>query len=210
MNLDFYEMIFSIAFPIPFGLMAMFCLSIGLRAVLTKRPFLVSNRWWLSIMFVVFIPTILLNISISLPGNFDVINWVSPLLLVVVLLMMWYQQKGYTAYAVTDTSFREALLAALKKLQLPYEESLSVIRLTTIDADLQVAIQSWMGTGIIKVKQPRYNSVLKEVVNAMNEYFRNSSVPTKMISCVFYLVTGGITVAFAIGMFFFGRNFGAF
>ena len=161
-------------------------------------------------MFVVFIPMILLNISISLPGNFDVINWVSPLLLVVVLLMMWYQQKGYTAYAVTDTSFREALLAALKKLQLPYEESLSVIRLTTIDADLQVAIQSWMGTGIIKVKQPGYNSVLKEVVNAMNEYFRNSSVPTKMISCVFYLVTGGIMVAYAICMFFLGRNFGTF
>ena len=210
MNLDFYKMIFSIMFPILFGLIAILYSAIGLRGILSKQPFIVSNRWNLSVMFVVFIPMVLLNILISLRGNFDVINWVTVLLLVVVLLMMWYQQKGYTAYAVTDTSFREALLAALKKLQLPYEESLSVIRLTTIDADLQVAIQSWMGTGIIKVKQPGYNSVLKEVVNAMNEYFRNSSVPTKMISCVFYLVTGGIMVAFAIGMFFLGRNFGTF
>ena len=210
MNHDFYEMVFSIAFPIIFGLMALYFLTIGLRGILTKQPFLVSNRWVLSMMFVVFIPMILLNVSssLSLPGGFNVINWVSPLLLVVVPIMMWYQLKGYTAYAVTDTSFREALLAALEKLQLPYDESLSVIRLTTIDADLQVAIQSWMGTGIIKVKQRGYNLVLKEVVNAMNEYYRISSVPTKMISCVFYLITGGILVAFAIGMFFFGRNFG--
>ena len=85
--------------------------------------------------------------------------------------MMYYQLKGYTAYAVTDTSFREALLAALQKLQLPYEESLSVIRLTSINADLQVAVQSWMGTGIIKVKQRTHKPVLRQVVNAMNEYF---------------------------------------
>ena len=208
MNFDFYEMIFSIAFPIMFGLTAIYFLTIGLRGILTQQPFLVSNRWYLSVIFVVFIPLVLLNISLLLPGNLDAINWVSPLLLVVVLVMMWYQLKGYTAYAVTDTSFREALLAALEKLQLPYEESLSVIRLTSIDADLQVAIQSWMGTGIIKVKQRGYHSVLKEVVNAMNEYYRISSVPTKMISCVFYLITGGILVAFAICMFFLGRNLG--
>ena len=67
--------------------------------------------------------------------------------------MMWYQLKGYVAYAVTDTSFREALLAALQKLQYPHEETLSTIRLTSIDADLQVAVQSWMGAGVIKVKQ---------------------------------------------------------
>ena len=208
MNLDFYEMIFLIVFPIMFGLMAIFSLTVGLRGILTKRPFLVSNRWHLSEMFVVFIAVALLNISSLLRGNLDAINWVTPVLFVVVLIMMWFQLKGYTAYAVTDTSFREALLTALEKLQLPYEESLSVIRLTTIDVDLQVSIQSWMGTGIIKVKQRGYRSVLKEVANAMNEYFRISSVPTKMITCVFYLVTGGILVAFAIGMFFLGRSFG--
>ena len=208
MNLDFYEMIFSIAFPIMFGLMAIFSLTVGLRGILTKRPFLVSYRWHLSEMFVVFIPVALLNISSLLRGNLDVINWATPVLLVVVVIMMWFQLKGYTAYAVTDTSFREALLTALEKLQLPYDESLSVIRLTTIDVDLQVSIQSWMGTGIIKVKQRGYHSVLKEVVNAMNEYFRISSVPTNMNTCVFYLVMGGILAAFAIGMFFLGRNIG--
>ena len=143
----------------------------------------------------------------SLPSGFNVIIWANPLIFAVALLTTWYQLKGYTAYAVTDTSFREALLAALQKLQLPYEESLSLIRLTSINADLQVAVQSWMGTGIIKVKQRAHQPVLREVVNEMNEYFRNSSVPTNMISCVFDLVTGTIVVILAIGMIFFLRNF---
>ena len=49
-EIKFYDLMF----PILLGLMAIYFLTIGLRAVLTKRPFLISNRWWLSIMFVVF------------------------------------------------------------------------------------------------------------------------------------------------------------
>ena len=155
MNLELSEIIISIMLPVLLGLMAIFSLTTGLRGILTKRPFVISNKW-LSILFVVFIPIILLNFSLSLPSSFNPINWVTPLIIGPLLLMMYYQLKGYTAYGVTDTSFREALLAALQKLQLPYEESLSLIRLTSINADLQVAVQSWMGTGVIKVKQRGY------------------------------------------------------
>ena len=196
MPLDFYDLMF----PILLGLMAIYFLTIGLRAVLTKRPFLISNRWWLSIMFVVFIPIILLNFSLSVPRSFNATNWVIPLILGLLLLRRWFLLRGYTAYGVTDTSFREALLAALQKLEFSYEESLSVIRLTSVEADLQVSVQSRMGTGIIKVKQRAHQPVLKEVVNEMNEYFRISSVPTNMISCVFNLVAGAIAVILAIGM----------
>ena len=208
MKPEYYDLMISIMLPVPLGLMAIFFLTIGLRGILTKRPFLISNRWWLSLMFVVFIPIILLPLSLSsLPSGFNVITWVIPLIFGVILLMVCYQLKGYMVWAVTDTSFREALLAALQKLQLPYEESLSLIRLTSINADLQVAVQSSVGTGVIKVKQRGYHSVLRQVVHAMNEYFRNSSVPTNMISCVFSLVMGAITVIFAIGMFFLRSNF---
>ena len=60
--------------------------------------------------------------------------------------------------------FRKHSSQLLKRLQLPYEESLSVVRLTSIQADLQVSVQSWMGTGIIKVKQRTHRSTLKEIV----------------------------------------------
>ena len=198
MKLDFYD----IVFPTVFGIAAIFFLVIGLRGILTKRPFVISQRWFLSIMFAVFIPTILQSLLLRLPNGFNLINWLNPLIFGFILLMMCYQMRGYTAYAVTDTSFREALIEVLQKLQLPYEESLSLIRLTSIEADLQVSVQGWMGTGLIKGKQRAHHSVLREIVNAMNEYFRVSSVPTNMITCVFLLVMGIFMVIFGISMLF--------
>ena len=119
--------------------------------------------------------------------------------------MMCYQMRGYSAYVVTDMSFREALVEALQKLQLPYEESLSLIRLTSIEADLQVSVQGWMGMGLIKVKQRAHRSVLREIVDAMNEHFRTSSVSTNMIPCVFSVIIGGFMVIFVVSMLF-GRS----
>ena len=200
MKFDYFDTMYLTLFsPILSGLMGIFFLVIGVRALLTKRPFLISNRWLLAIMFVFFAP---MGLSSLLFLDRNPISWVIPLLYVALLVMMWYQLKGYVAFAVTDTSFREALLAVLQKLQLPYEESLSVIRLTSVNADLQVAIQSWMGTGVIKVKQRAHRSVLREIVNAMNEYFRTSSVSTNMVTCIFWVVIGAALPISGIYMFF--------
>ena len=131
----------------------------------------------------------------------------TPILCGFALLAMWYSQKGHVAYGVTDASFRESLLATLEKLQLPYEESLSTIRLTSIEVDLQVSVQAWMGTGIIKVKQRAHRSDLRKIVNAMNEYFRTSAVSTNMISCALLLVGGIIMVLLAIVVSFVWKQF---
>lgn len=195
--------LYDLIFPIMFGIMAVFFLTIGVRGVLVKRPFLISNRWWLSILFVVFIPIILVNFSMPLSAGFYAMNWVIPLILGLLLLRGWFHYKGYTAYAVTDTSFRDGVTAALQKLRLPYEESLSAIRLTSIEADLQVSAHSWMGTGMIRVKQRAHKSVLGEIVREMNEYFRISSVPRNLISCAVYLSMGVIGILFALDMAFF-------
>ena len=205
MTHDLYDAVYPILSPALFGMMAIFFLFIGLRGILTKRPFLMSQRWLLSMMFFAIVPTILLPFLLSLPDDFKLMSWVHPLLFGLILLMMCYQMRGYVAYAVTDISFREALLEALQKLQLPYEESLSVIRLTSIEADLQVSVQAWMGTGLIKVKQRAQRSVLREIVNAMNQHFRLSSPSTNMIPCVFFAIMGVLMVIFTVSMLF-GRS----
>ena len=68
---------------------------------------------------------------------------------------------------------------------------------------LQVSVQSWMGTGIVKIKQRAHRSALREIVNTMNEYFRTLSVSTNIIPCIFFLVIGIFEVLFVIAMFFF-------
>ncbi len=194
-------------FSIMFGFLAAFFLIIGLRGILTRKPFLLSNRWLLVLMFVTFIPIILLPFYFALPDmditKMDLMEWLNPAIFTVILVMMCFALKGYVAYGVTDTSFREALLAALEKLQLPYEETLSTMRLTSIDADLQVSIQSWLGSGMIKIKQREHRTLLTEIVAEMNRYFSGSSTPIKLTTCIFYVVMGGLTVIGGIGMVFF-------
>ena len=205
--MDFELYLFSIMFPIMFGMMAAFFLVIGLRGILTKKPFLLSNRWLLFLMFVAFVPNIILPLYFSFP-DMDMMQWLPPIMFAVVLVMMCFALKGYAAYGITDTTFREALLATLEKLQLPYEESLSSIRLTSIDADLQVAIQSWLGAGVIKIKQREHRSVLSEIVTEMNRHFSLSSGPIKLITFIFYLIMGVLMVIAGIGMMFLFANIG--
>lgn len=210
MELNYYIKLFSIIFPITLGITAVFSFSIGLRGILTKKPFMISNRWFLATILVVFIPLpVILVPFLSASGSGSDIHfmkWLNAILCgltLFVILMVWYSLRGYVTFGVTDVSFQEALLAALEKLQLPYEESLSAIRLTSIQADLQVSVQSWTGSALIKVKQRTHRSALREIVNTMNEYFRTSFVSTNMISCIFFLVMAIFEVLFAIAMFFF-------
>lgn len=205
MDLKSFAQIYFMMIPIIFGIMAAFFLVIGLRGIITKRPFLLSNRWLLSVMFIIFIPVILPAFTFPSSVPF-IIKWLNPAIFTVVLVMMCFVLKGYCAFGVTDTSFRDALLASLQKLNLPYEETLSSIRLTSIEADLQVSIQSWVGSGVIKIKQRDHRSQLTEIITAMNEHFRRSSLPMNLTTCIFYLIMGVLTVAASIGTVFLFQN----
>lgn len=196
---------YLIMMPIIFGIMAVFFLVIGLRGIITKRPFLLSNKWLLSVMFIIFIPVIIPAFTFPSSVPF-IIKWLNPVIFTVLLVMMCFALRGYCAFGVTDTSFRDALLASLQELNLPYEETLSSIRLTSIEADLQVSIQSWIGSGVIKIKQRAHRSQLTEIVTAMNEHFRRSSASMNLTTCIFYLIMGVLTVAASIGMMFLFQN----
>ena len=217
MELNSSIKMFSITFPIVLGITGIFYLALGMRGILTKRPFMISNRWLLANILVVAIPLplILLPLLSVLDSSSDTfihsLKWLNVILwgmILFVIVMFWYSLRGYVAHGVTDVSFRESLLAALEKLQFPYEESLSAIRLTAIEADLQVSVQAWIGSGIIKVKQRRYRSKLKEIVGVMNEDFRRSSVSIKMTPFICMLVIGIFEVLFAAAMFFLLRHLG--
>ena len=174
--------------PVVFGVIAVLCMTIGLRGLLTKRPFLFPARWLLLFVMAMFLGPMATLIPFSWPSQ--IMEWIPFLMFPILAVFMWIQFKGYLAFGVTERSFREGLLAALEKLQLPYEESLSSIRLTSLGVDLQVAIQSWMGSGQIKVGKGHHALLLKEIVQAMHKYFRTTAVETNMISCVLYVIIG--------------------
>lgn len=137
-------------------------------------------------------------------GHLAIVRWLSPAMLLAVGIFLYFTLRGYMAFGITDVSFREALLASLGKLNLPHEETLAAIRLPAIGADLQVAVQSWIGTGQLKMKQRQFTGVLSEIVRGMNEYYQSGAVSKmNMTCCTFYAVIGVFLAVFA-GVFFFG------
>ena len=213
MSIDQFLSIFYIVVPISIGTMGTFYSVIPLRGIITRRPFLVSDRRGLYLMFVFLIPTILLLIFLPVTSSFSLLlKWLIPALYTVLLVIMCFVLKGYSAYGVSDITFREALIATLEKLQLSHEqlsheETLSSIRhtsirLTSIDADLQVGVVSWLGSGMIMIKQREHRTLLKQIVSEINTYFRMSSTPSKLTPCIIELVFGILMFGLGVGLTF--------
>ncbi len=208
MDIDQFLSIFKIVCPILFGTMSTDLLVIALRGIITRRPFLVSYRWLLYLKFVWFIPCILLFLFLPVISSFLLLfKWLMPVVFTVGLVIGCFVLKGYSAYGVSDITFREALITTLDKLQLSYEGTLSSIRLTSIrltsvDADLQVAVVSWLGSGMIKIKQREHRTLLTQIVSEMNTYFRMSSTPSNLILCIIELVFGILMFSVGVGLTF--------
>ena len=189
--------------PIVVGMLGVYFLGIGLRCILTGRPFLISGKWMFAGVIVPFLILAVQPLLFSLSYRLmDWLNWLPLLMFPVPALMFWHQTKGYIAFSITGKSFRSGLLGALETLQLPYQESLSSIRLPSIDADLQMLIQAWAGYGQIKVKQGRHRPLLKEIVNGMNDCFRQRSMGANRISCLLWVALGLFAIILGIDMYF--------
>jgi hypothetical protein len=199
---------------VAFGIIAILLLTIGLRVAVTKRPFLVSHRHFVWIMS---IPPILSVAAVGglifdgpfFDGSFNAFDFgfefVGITLLIVFLLSLgiaffaiWKRPGEYSAFGVTDESFQEALHSALNKLNLPFEETVFRIRLTSIGADLQVAVQSSMGLGYLTIKQPEHRPMLKNIADAMNEYFKTTSGKLNTAASIYFIIMGALVTIAAI------------
>jgi hypothetical protein len=195
---------------IAFGFIAIPFLMIGLRGVVTKRPFLISLRhfvWLMSIPILLSVtafgevifdepfsagPLIALNDDLKFVGIILLIVFLLPF--GIAFFVMWKKTAGYSAYGVTDESFQEALHSALNKLNLPFEENIFCLRLTSIGADLQVSVQSSMGVGQITVKQTEHMPILKNIADAMNEYFKTSSGKLNRVASTIFIIVGALVI----------------
>jgi hypothetical protein len=135
-------------------------------------------------------------------------NWITvllmlliPLIYLFVLIVFWFQTQGYTLYGITDETLREALHYGLHELKSPYEEMLTKIKLSELNTELQVSVQSWMGTGLIKIKDRSKRAFLTKLTQHMRIYFKEHDIPTKNITVIFYMIMGGFMTLLTIGMF---------
>jgi hypothetical protein len=193
----------KVAFPTIFILMAVFFFFIALKTLAGRRPLVFSSRWLFAFMCLAFLPNITNSISMGLssPHGFTMIAWMSPLMFAVLLVFFWIQMRGYMAFAISDTYFREALLASASSLGFSIEETMSHLKIKETGQEMQVAIQGWIGTAQLKSTGKESNETVKEIAKEMTKYFRSTPGKMNFMTSYLYLIIGAFMVAMSVWMF---------
>jgi len=189
---------------IPPVLMSGFFLVIGVRGILTKKPFLLPAYTFNSLMALY----LLLNYIIPViqlishtPGEplYIFLGFLFPILtLMAIAIVVWRSMNGYSAFGVSYESFKAALHSALEKLNLPYTDLGSHIELPSIGAELQTSVHSWSGTGELKVKPSKHKQMLRAIARDMNEYFRNAPEARTLKPYIFIIAMGILGIIFMV------------
>jgi hypothetical protein len=177
------------------GVLAAFLLAIGLRGLIHRRPFLISSRWLFLLCVVALAPGLRPFLA---GGAIPQLAWMNLVMFLVFGGAMWLVTAGYSAFGVTEASFRQGLYEALRRRGLPWEEALGGMNLPTEDAAVQVGMHSWIGTAQIKVLPRGRTPLLREIAAGMNAYYRTATVPVNLVPCALYAVMGGVLLVFAV------------
>ncbi len=203
-SVQYHFLYIHIFAPVIFLFMAAFFLGISFRAWRYRRPFLLSQRWQFGLMCGAFAPLIVnsffFTASRSIPLSLRMTQWLSPAMFVVMLVYFFFMMRGYTAFAVTEKSFREAFLAAVTKLGSTCEEQMSSMRILPQDVRINVAVVGWSGTGLLRSKRDG-QELLHSLAREINAHFETHGGETNQTTTLFYAVIGLFMIAFAVSMF---------
>ncbi len=147
---------FQVALSAILAVNALFIFGIGLRGLVTRRPFLLSSRWFYAIFLLSILPQAIFPLVQAFSGRAQpsmsdgLFFWLILIVFVALAGYLALAMRGYIAIGVTQESMRQGLFASLDELQMPYKESIGSVELIADAAELEVAIQGWIGTGQVR------------------------------------------------------------
>jgi len=182
--------------------MAGFFIFIALKTILERRPIFISARWLFGFMCLVIPASSLYSFVLGLSSeHISVFTWLTPVMVAVMLIYFWIQMRGYIAFAISDTYFRDALLSSAASLGYTVEETVSRLKIKETGQEMQVAIQGWIGTAQLKPTGRQSADTVAQIARGMNQYFKKSPGKMNYLMSYFYLIIGGLMLAVAIGIF---------
>ena len=210
MGLMNWMLVFYGIVGITFGL---YVFGIGLWGLVNQRPLVFPARqlmWFLLLCYLPitvqsFVP--LLNSRGPVNSFFIMLPFIQIAMMMLLVFVFWRQMSGYMIFGVSDDTFRDGLISALTKLNLPFKETISKIKLTGLDADLQASVASWMGTAQIRMNQPQHVRYTKDIAGEMDVYYKNNAVKVQRITFIIYLFVGSLMIIFVSAMALFGPRF---
>jgi hypothetical protein len=190
--------------PLPLGIVALAFIALGLYGLIRRRAFVIRARWMLVLVIVAMSPQVILLLLLifgenrNRSGNLLSMLLISTLVAIAVVIYFALIMRGYMVFGTTQRTFRDALVAALSGLNLKYQETLSSIQLPTVGAELQVAVQGWIGTGQLRLRGGDRTGLLAEVASGMKAYFDSEKVETNMTSVIAYVIAGILMSAMVV------------
>ncbi len=181
-----------IGYAILIGVVAIFFLVLSFRGLIYKKPYLISTKWSFAVVVSCFLPQALNSLFLTnrVSAGLGLNGIAFFVILCVVMYWSMVNRKAYAAYGITSDAFREALHSVLKNKGLAFEETLSSLKLPEKSAELQISIQGWIGTGMIRIKDKKDNQLLDDVVRGLNDYYQKHETPVNYVIFVFYLIFG--------------------
>jgi thiol-disulfide isomerase/thioredoxin len=174
------------------ALEALVILAVGMSGIITRKPFVYRARWALLFIALAFAPSMLMTGDMwSSSRDGLVLLLVAPLVWIVMVVALWFTLRGFTFIGISDEGFQSALRHALEALGIPFEESLSGVRLRDGEGGmLKVSLQSWTGTGTLTITPGKRQPVLNAIVREMRSYFAQNQVKANLFTNVLYVVPG--------------------
>lgn len=192
-----------------FVVMSVYFLFLGLKVVLTKKPFLIPTKYNFFIILVAYAAQLIMPIqSIFRASRFreESFDWflvLMPLFMFIfytfLLVYLWNVMKGYQVIGVNEDTFRTSLQNVLRKLDLSFEERLSKMRLISLETDLESSVNAWSGVATFKIKDKKYKEVEKQIADNLKKEFSDDYLSVNLRTSYFYLISGSLLFVFLIG-----------
>jgi hypothetical protein len=197
--------VFKALLLLPIGVMAVGFLFVGVRGLVTRRPFVFAARIF-AWLFIVLVASMSFSfVSLMLSPYSDGIEFMSVAQIVMFLILIvvfWRVMQGYVVLGVTDDTFKQALSASLDELGLAHKESLGGYALDELGDVLLVSVQGWVGSGQLKMKTRGNQQHLKQVVAALRHRLAQDPGRASLFIPVTYTAMGLLMIAIGLYMAF--------
>ncbi len=175
-------------------------LYIGLKIIIGKKPILISSKWLLILLIIMYIPLLIKPIVVDLiSNNIDYFETSLAIILSVVLVVFLRRAlNGYQLIGINGDTFQECLSNSLNNLNVEYEEKLNKIIIPSTDLTILCSMQSWVGQAQIQFKGEIDKQFTKSLIKEIKKYIRSNKTIIMKMPALFYTIMGVISTAMSV------------
>jgi len=192
-----------------FSLLSIFFMLIAIKIIFENRPIFIPIKSHMYLLMGLVNMPLIINFMVFLNKK-DISNIDGTILIILIIIfilviffMVWTitikkLEEIYLGLGVSNRSFKEALYFSLNKNNLPFEEQLPIIKLTSINTKLKV-VQSKDGIRII-LEETTDKYILLKIMTGINDYYIENNE-------IHHDITVKVYIQLSIFMFMFGWGF---